>query len=190
MTAEARPPAEVEAVVLGPMWAADAARCAALERALFPGDDPWSERAFREELRAGCHYFVARRDGSADTAVPARSEVLGRRDGSATAAARGSGEVVGYAGIAFVAGPPQAEAEVHTIGVDPAHQGRGIGRALLRALLDVADAAHATVFLEVRTDNAAAQALYASEGFAVVGLRRRYYQPSGADAHTMRRDAR
>ena len=171
MTADARPPAEVRTVVLGPMWAADAARCAELERVLFPGDDPWSERAFREELRAGCHYVVARLDGSAD-------------------AAGAGAEVVGYAGIAFVAGPPEAEAEVHTIGVDPAHQGRGIGRSLLRALLDVADAAHATVYLEVRTDNAAAQALYASEGFAVAGLRRRYYQPSGADAHTMRRAAR
>jgi [ribosomal protein S18]-alanine N-acetyltransferase len=78
---------------------------------------------------------------------------------------------------------------VHTIGVDPAPQGRGIGRALLRDLLAVADAAHAAVFLEVRTDNEPAHALYASEGFAVVGLRRRYYAPSGADAHTMRRAA-
>ena len=123
----------------------------------------------------------------------ARAATTSSRGGTAPRNGR-AGErlagLVGYAGIAFVAGPPQAEAEVHTIGVDPAHQGRGIGRALLRALLDVADAAHATVFLEVRTDNAAAQALYASEGFAVVGLRRRYYQPSGADAHTMRRDAR
>ena len=53
---------------------------------------------------------------------------------------------------------------MHTIGVDPAHQGRGIGRALLRALLAVADAAHATVFLEVRTDNEAAHALYVVRG--------------------------
>ena len=93
--------------------------------------------------------------------------------------------LVGYAGIG-VAGD---EAEVHTIGVDPAHQGRGIGRALLRDLLAVADAAHAAVFLEVRTDNEPAHALYASEGFTVVGLRKRYYAPSGADAHTMRRAA-
>ena len=34
----------------------------------------------------------------------------------------------------------------------------------------------------------AARALYEAEGFTVVGLRRRYYRPSGADAHTMRRD--
>jgi [ribosomal protein S18]-alanine N-acetyltransferase len=145
-------------VALGPLLASDAPRCAELECILFPDDDPWSERAFREELRAGYHYVAARIDET----------------------------VVGYAGLA-IAG---ADAEVHTIGVDPAHQGRGIGRALLRALLDVADAVHATVFLEVRTDNAVARALYVSEGFAVVGLRRRYYAPSGADAHTMRRAAR
>lgn len=140
----------------------DAPRCAELEKLLFPEDDPWSERAFRDEVRMG-HLYRAARDG--DT-------------------------LVGYAGLAFVAGPPQAEAEIHTIGVDPSHQGRGIGRTLLRELLAVADAESATVFLEVRTDNAVAKALYESEGFSVVGLRRRYYRPSGADAHTMRRDAR
>ncbi|EUA07381.1 putative ribosomal-protein-alanine acetyltransferase, RimI [Mycobacterium xenopi 4042] len=45
-----------------------------------------------------------------------------------------------------------------------------------------------TVYLEVRTDNAAAIALYRSAGFVNVGLRRRYYRVSGADAYTMRRD--
>jgi [ribosomal protein S18]-alanine N-acetyltransferase len=166
----------MDTVVVGPLRASDAARCAELERILFPGDDPWSERAFVEELRAGYHYVAAR--------------VATRPDRpSGTGAAPGDTQLVGYAGLAFAAGPPGAEAEVHTIGVDPAHQGKGIGRALLRALLEVADAAGATVFLEVRTDNAPAHALYASEGFAVVGLRRRYYQPSGADAHTMRRTA-
>ncbi len=152
----------IAGVVLDDLREADAARCAELERLLFPGDDPWSERAFRDELAMG-HLYRAARVGD---------------------------ELVGYAGLAFTAGPPQAEAEVHTIGVDPAHQGRGIGRALLRELLAGADAHRATVFLEVRTDNAPARALYESEGFTVVGLRRRYYRPSGADAHTMRREAR
>lgn len=140
----------------------DAPRCAELEALLFPGDDPWSENAFREEVRMG-HLYRAAREGDL---------------------------LVGYAGLAFVAGPPQAEAEVHTIGVDPAHQGRGIGRVLLRELLAVADAERATVFLEVRTDNDAARGLYESEGFVVVGVRKNYYRPSGADAHTMRRDPR
>ncbi|MDF3050419.1 MAG: alanine acetyltransferase [Pseudonocardia sp.] len=149
-------------IAIEPLRESDAARCALLERVLFPGEDPWSAAAFREELRAG-HAYLAAREG----------EML-----------------VGYGGIALVAGPPKAEAEIHTIGVDPAFQGRGIGRALLRGLLVVADGVRATVFLEVRTDNDVARALYEREGFAVVGLRRHYYTPSGADAHTMRRDPR
>jgi ribosomal-protein-alanine N-acetyltransferase len=149
-------------VVIEALHAADAARCAALEQVLFPGDEPWSAGAFREELRAGNTYLAARIDG----------------------------QLIGYGGLAVVGGAPGAEAEIHTIGVDPAHQGRGIGRAVLRGLLAVADAVHAVVFLEVRTDNEPARALYESEGFTVVGLRRRYYRPSGADAHTMRREAR
>jgi ribosomal-protein-alanine N-acetyltransferase len=71
--------------------------------------------------------------------------------------------------------------------VDPEHQRRGIGRALLQAILDHAEGA--TVFLEVRTDNDSAIRLYRSEGFDVIGIRRRYYRPSGADAFTMRRQA-
>ena len=149
-------------VTLGPLYRTDADRCAELERVLFPGDDPWSAQAFRDEIRIGHHYLAARVDE----------------------------QLVGYAGLAFVASPPHGEAEVHTIGVDPAHQHRGIGRALLAGLLAAADEVSATVFLEVRTDNEAAKALYESEGFTVVGLRRRYYRPSGADAHTMRREAR
>lgn len=97
-------------------------------------------------------------------------------------AARKSGSLVGYAGLARSG----SQAEVHTLAVDPTHQGKGIGRALLRALLE--QAAGATVFLEVRTDNAPALALYRSEGFEVIGTRPGYYRPSGADAFTMRRE--
>jgi [ribosomal protein S18]-alanine N-acetyltransferase len=147
-------------IVIDALRPADTQRCAELERLLFPGDDPWSEQAFREELWAG-HRYLAARDGDS---------------------------LVGYGGIAIVADSPLAQAEIHTIGVDPAYQRRGIGRELLRGLLAVADAAAATVFLEVRTDNDAAIALYVAEGFATVGLRRRYYRPSGADAYTMRRE--
>jgi ribosomal-protein-alanine N-acetyltransferase len=93
----------------------------------------------------------------------------------------GDGVVDGYAGIALLSG----EAEVHTIGVRPAAQGAGIGRKLLRALL--ARAGDRRILLEVRTDNARAIALYESEGFGIVGIRRRYYRPSGADAYTMAR---
>jgi ribosomal-protein-alanine N-acetyltransferase len=150
-------------VVIEALRPRDVTRCAALEEVLFRGEEPWSAASFLDELRAGHNTYVAARIG---------------------------GELVGYGGVAVVGASSGAEAEIHTIGVDPAHQGRGIGRALLRALLAAADAQHATVFLEVRTDNDPARTLYESEGFTVVGLRRRYYRPSGADAHTMRREPR
>ena len=97
--------------------------------------------------------------------------------------ARVDGVLVGYAGLVREGG----EAEIHTLAVDPAHQGQGIGRELLRALLE--HACGATVFLEVRTDNEVAIQLYRSEGFEVIGMRRAYYRPSGADAFTMCRRA-
>jgi [ribosomal protein S18]-alanine N-acetyltransferase len=144
---------------LEPLRRKDLARCAALERILFSGDDPWRERTFRAELDAGNFYVGAFVDGVG---------------------------LVGYAGMSVV----DREADVHTIGVDPAWQRQGIGRALLNALLTKADDARAAVFLEVRTDNEAAIGLYEAHGFRRIGLRRRYYQPSGADAYTMARPAR
>ena len=55
-------------------------------------------------------------------------------------------------------------------------------------LADLVDfASGGVVFLEVRTDNEAAIRLYQSAGFVNVGLRKRYYRVSGADAYTMRR---
>jgi ribosomal-protein-alanine N-acetyltransferase len=92
-----------------------------------------------------------------------------------------AGKIDGYAGLA-IAGD---EAEVHTIGVRPDAQGSGLGRKLLRQLLNAA--AGRRVLLEVRTDNEVAIGLYQSAGFVRVGIRRRYYQPSGADAYTMAR---
>ena len=44
------------------------------------------------------------------------------------------------------------------------------------------------IFLEVRVDNLRAQQLYRRRGFTEIGLRRGYYQPSGADALVMRLD--
>ncbi len=91
------------------------------------------------------------------------------------------GVIDGYAGLALM----QDEAEVHTIGVRPTSQGAGIGRKLLRHLISVAGSRR--LLLEVRTDNVPAISLYTSEGFTMVGIRRRYYRPSGADAYTMAR---
>jgi [ribosomal protein S18]-alanine N-acetyltransferase len=77
---------------------------------------------------------------------------------------------------------------VLTIAVDTARWGQGVGSALLRQLLAEASSRGCTeVFLEVRADNARAQRLYQWWGFAEIGIRRGYYQPSGTDAIVMRR---
>ncbi len=148
-------------VVYGELAPSDAARCAELEAQLFEGDDPWPAAAFVRELAAPhIHYVAARTDD----------------------------KLVGYGGIARLGRKPPYEYEIHTIGVDPAYQGQGIGRDMLTRLLDVAG--DDTVYLEVRTDNAAAIAMYEGAGFVTIGLRKRYYRVSGADAYTMQRPAR
>jgi ribosomal-protein-alanine N-acetyltransferase len=145
--------------VLGPLIRTDAARCAELESQLFDGDDPWPARAFLAELEAKHNHYVA---------------------------ARADDKLIGYGGIARLGRKKPYEYEIHTIGVDAAYQGQGIGRQLLTALLEYANGG--TIFLEVRTHNDAAISLYESVGFVRVGMRRRYYRASGADAYTMRRD--
>lgn len=91
-----------------------------------------------------------------------------------------SGRPIGYAGLARHA---DGVAEVQTIGVDPAYRREGLGRTLLADLIVAAGPDR--VLLDVRTDNAAALHLYTTMGFVRTGRRRRYYQPSGADADTM-----
>ena len=150
-------------VVYGPLVPDDAMRCAELERVLFADDGPWPAPAFLSEI------------GSRNTTC---------------LAARAGGELVGYAVLAALGPAGDREFEVHTIAVDPAAQGRGIGRGLLARLLAVADAEGAPVVLDVRTDNGPAVGLYTAHGFEVVGLRPRYYRPSMADAHLMVRPAR
>ena len=119
---------------------------------------PWPASAFVAELAGKHNHYVAARAGD---------------------------KLIGYAGIARLGILPPYEYEIHTIGVDPAYQGQGIGRRLLDDLLDFAK--NGMVYLEVRTDNEAALGLYRNAGFVEVGLRKRYYRASGADAYTMRR---
>ncbi|KAA1248012.1 ribosomal-protein-alanine N-acetyltransferase [Mycobacterium simiae] len=156
-----KPTAHIDPVTVGALTLADANRCAELEAQLFDGDDPWPVVAFERELASARNHYVGARCG---------------------------GTLVGYGGISRLGRTPPFEYEVHTIGVDRPYQGHGIGRRLLNELLEFAGGG--VVFLEVRTDNEVALALYRSLGFEQIGLRRRYYRVSGADAYTMRRSAR
>jgi ribosomal-protein-alanine N-acetyltransferase len=68
------------------------------------------------------------------------------------------------------------EAHLLNLCVDPATQRRGLGRRLLKRMVDLARWHLADrIFLEVRPSNPVAIALYHSEGFNEIGRRPRYY---------------
>ena len=129
---------------------------AALEPVLF-ADDPWSEQTWWAELAGR----------------PRRSYVVGEQGGA----------VVGYAGLNHGG----EIVDVMTIAVAPAAQGQGLGAVLMDWLIDEARRGGAEhLMLEVRANNVAAQRLYTKAGFAMMTVRRRYYQPGDVDAHIMR----
>ncbi len=69
------------------------------------------------------------------------------------------------------------ECEILSLGVRPELRQRGLGRTLLKSVLDhVLGSKARAIYLEVAEDNAAAQQLYATEGFAVIGRRQGYYR--------------
>lgn len=75
------------------------------------------------------------------------------------------------------------EAELLTIGVLPAHRSRGHADRLLTMAQEAARSAGArAMFLEVATDNSAAQSLYQKHGFVAVGRRHNYY---GQNIHAL-----
>jgi ribosomal-protein-alanine N-acetyltransferase len=81
------------------------------------------------------------------------------------------------------------EAEILTLAVAPAARGQGLGRTLLQAAINQAQARGAiTMFLEVGIDNPAALALYSGLGFTRVGARKAYYgaQSGSGDALVLR----
>lgn len=90
-----------------------------------------------------------------------------------------SGSVVGYAVLLLA--PP--DADLADLAIAPDARGRGLGRALLDAVIAAArDAGVSRIFLEVRESNAPAIALYERAGFAECGKRSRYYRDPVEDA--------
>jgi ribosomal-protein-alanine N-acetyltransferase len=142
------------------MMPADLDAVLVLERSLF-GPEAWSREMLEGELaeQPQSRYYLVADD---------------------------DGAITGYAGLLLAAN----QADVVTLAVAADRWGQGVGSALLEALLAEAERRRCTeVFLEVRTDNTRAQRLYRRYGFGQIGIRKGYYQPSGADALVMRRDA-
>ena len=163
------------------MVPADLVDVIALEYELFP-DDPWTPEMFADEVAQPPDsrlYLIAEAEAG-DGGVRQSDIMTGR-------GAAWPPVMAGYAGMMFIPGAPQAD--VLTIAVRSPYWGRGIGSALLAALLGAArDRGCAEVFLEVRADNPRAHGLYLRRGFTEIGVRRGYYQPSGMDAIVMRKD--
>lgn len=97
-------------------------------------------------------------------------------------AAKQGDRVVGYAGMLLVAD----EAQITNVAVSGAFRRRGIGRALMLALIESAREYGARELqLEVRESGLAARALYESVGFVTVGRRKRFYRFPSEDAVLM-----
>jgi ribosomal-protein-alanine N-acetyltransferase len=122
------------------------------------GTEAWSRNAYVEEVTDAelRYYLVAESD---------------------------DGEILGDGGLMTIA----ETAQIVTVGVLPHARRQGIGRVLVQALVAEARRRQAEeVLLEVRIDNDAAQRLYESEGFSVIGKRRGYYDQGRVDAVVMR----
>ena len=140
--------------------AADVPAIMELERSIFVSD-AWSERSMLSEVTGQHGYYLVAFDPD------------------------DPGTIDGYAGLLAPRGG--GEGDIQTIAVAPRARRRGLGRALMRALIGEARKRGAReVFLEVRADNPGAQTLYQQLGFEEIGVRPKYYQPDGVDAIVMR----
>jgi len=132
----------------------------AIENRVFESD-AWSAPTMRAELgdRHG-YYLVAFRPGHPES-------------------------IDAYAGLRSPLREPQAD--IQTIAVVESTRRAGLGRVLMRRMIEEArDRGARELFLEVRADNPGAQALYESLGFEEIAVRPNYYQPDGVDAIVMR----
>ncbi len=96
-------------------------------------------------------------------------------------------QLCGYAFLTHAAG----EAHVLNVCVEPGHQGRGLGKMLMRHLIHFCRyCGDEKVFLEVRKSNLVAQKMYSGLGFSVIGRRKNYYRDGShrEDAVVMAKD--
>jgi L-amino acid N-acyltransferase YncA len=142
-------------------------------RDLRPGD--WSEVAVIYE--AG----VATRNATFETAVPTWEEWDTGHLPAARLVAVESGAVVGWAALSRVSARAcYAGVAEESVYVASGRQGRGVGRALLEALVARSEAAGIwTLQTSIFPENRASLALHLRCGFRVVGVRERIAQLDG-----------
>lgn len=112
-------------------------------------------------------------------------ERMGGGDGGSGRGGTPAGETLGFACASAVAD----EVELQSLAVERASRGKGIGSALLEAVVEWAgESGYRTVHLEVRAGNRPALGLYRRFGFAQAGIRPGYYQDNGEDALLLTRE--
>jgi ribosomal protein S18 acetylase RimI-like enzyme len=125
------------------------------------------QEATKEVAGALCHLVPQL---STSAALPDRAAVQRIVDSQATTllAARLDGKIVGFLALVMFPIPTGFRAWIEDVIVDEAARGRGIGEALTKKALDLAEAAGArTVDLTTRPHREAAGRLYERVGFAV-----------------------
>ncbi len=118
--------------------------------------EPWTEKAFLEEIdRAGSHFLVARLDTGPQIASDCHSQ-----------------PIVGYICFWVVAD----EVQILNVAVRCDLRRRGIARKLIELAIQTGrDRRARFITLEVRESNSPARKLYESFGFKIVGERANYY---------------
>lgn len=114
---------------------------------------------------------------------PATFEGLLDRDGiELLVMTEEGGGVIGYAVLWCILD----QGELANLALSTHRRGTGLGRHLLRKVMDVAQGRGVEkLFLEVRASNRPAIELYRRFGFTDVGLRRDYYERPSEDARVM-----
>jgi len=136
----------------------------AIERLSF--SQPWSIGSFRSEMRD-----------------PLRGRVVVLREPPAGAEAEHG--LLAYCAFQVVLD----ELHILDLAVRPERRRQGLGRRLLRRVLELGARRRARVaLLEVRSSNGAAVELYRSVGFELGGVRRSYYSNPPEDALLLRRE--
>ncbi len=100
---------------------------------------------------------------------------------------RDANQVIGYIAARVTAD----ELHINNVAVRELYRQKGVGFALLSSIVEEGKRVGATTaFLEVRSGNSAAQALYEKVGFKAIATRANYYSDPREDAVVMKLDLR
>jgi ribosomal-protein-alanine N-acetyltransferase len=169
----------------------DVTQVARIDREAFPTE--WPPTNFSRELENRLAYYIVASEEHAVSAPPSkpdpekqpsglRERLIGLLKHRRIEPVDNEENILGYAGMWILAD----EAHVMSIASRQENRRKGIGEALLIALIALAQRYKARIVtLEVRVSNNTAQNLYLKYGFQKTGLRKAYYLDNREDAIIM-----